>query len=78
MLVRCYFPLILTPLHGFFSHSMVPFEYVLSLYQIQIGTHRLEDPSQSANLSPWSGNTIVNFSRTFIGCFAGVYLPFRR
>ncbi|KAK0494040.1 Arv1-like family-domain-containing protein [Armillaria luteobubalina] len=27
-------------------------------------------PSQSAHLSPWSGNTIVNFSRTFIGCFA--------
>ncbi|KAK0472098.1 Arv1-like family-domain-containing protein [Armillaria novae-zelandiae] len=28
------------------------------------------NPSQSAHLSPWSGNTIVNFSRTFIGCFA--------
>ncbi|KAK0470272.1 Arv1-like family-domain-containing protein [Desarmillaria tabescens] len=28
------------------------------------------NPSQSAHLSPWSGNTIANFTRTFIGCFA--------
>ncbi|KAK0193365.1 Arv1-like family-domain-containing protein [Armillaria mellea] len=64
------FPAISTPLHGFFSHSMVSFEYVLCFSQTQTSTHDFEDPSQSAHLSPWSGNTIFNFSRTFIGCFA--------
>ncbi|KAG7444746.1 uncharacterized protein BT62DRAFT_899502 [Guyanagaster necrorhizus] len=28
------------------------------------------NPSQSVDLSPWSGFTIFNFSRIFIGCFA--------